>query len=357
MKIFNYDGYGVYKISNTVSGKCYIGISKHCNQRVSQHISMLRRGKHDNHHLQRAWDKYGEESFTFSLIEKFDMNEVDKEHVLLREIYWIDFYDSYRHGYNQSKGGDGSPFVQFSEERNKKISESSRGRKQPWNTREKSFNARHIICLNTRKEYFCIADAEEEYKISCASIIRSCQSRNALSNKCYHVFMYYEDFLELSENDIEQIIRSAKYKKEHKWDGMAESVVCVNTGEVFVSGRLAAEQYKTDYSRIRKCCKGEYHSAGKSETGEPLAWMSLKDYDSASKEEIAYKLRDALLMGNRNKPVRVKCLTTGERFENMATASKAYGISQVSLARKLKVDGVCGIHPITKEKLKWKVIS
>ena len=56
---------GVYQIKNVASGKMYIGSSVSVQQRFRQHKSALRRGKHQNSHLQSAWNLYGEQVFIF----------------------------------------------------------------------------------------------------------------------------------------------------------------------------------------------------------------------------------------------------------------------------------------------------
>lgn len=64
---------GIYKILNTKNGKYYVGSSKHMltgkNNRKYYHFHFLIKGKHYNEHLQRAWNKYGESSFEFMIIE------------------------------------------------------------------------------------------------------------------------------------------------------------------------------------------------------------------------------------------------------------------------------------------------
>lgn len=57
---------GIYEILNTVDGKRYIGSAVHFRKRWNLHRSALRRGVHHNQFLQSAWQKYGEDAFSFS---------------------------------------------------------------------------------------------------------------------------------------------------------------------------------------------------------------------------------------------------------------------------------------------------
>lgn len=76
---------GIYKIINVVNNKFYVGSSVDLRKRKSKHFSELRHNKHNNKHLQRAWDKYGEASFVFVVVE-----ELDREHDLLAaENIWL----------------------------------------------------------------------------------------------------------------------------------------------------------------------------------------------------------------------------------------------------------------------------
>ena len=59
---------GVYSITNTANGKIYIGSSVNIDKRFSGHRNALNKGKHENSHLQRAWDKHGIESFRFAVL-------------------------------------------------------------------------------------------------------------------------------------------------------------------------------------------------------------------------------------------------------------------------------------------------
>ena len=93
---------GIYKIENIINHKIYVGQSSHIKERWAHHCSDLNSGCHHNCHLQNAWNKYGRDSFKFSVIEECAIDELDN-----REQYWIEYYDSYNTGYNLDKGGQG----------------------------------------------------------------------------------------------------------------------------------------------------------------------------------------------------------------------------------------------------------
>jgi hypothetical protein len=69
----------------------------------------LRQGKHQNKHLQSAWDKYGEYSFEFSVLEF-----TERSNLLDAEQNWLDKTRAYdrRYGYNIFKYA-GSPGDKF----------------------------------------------------------------------------------------------------------------------------------------------------------------------------------------------------------------------------------------------------
>ncbi|MDK2600541.1 NUMOD3 domain-containing DNA-binding protein [Bacillus stercoris] len=80
---------GVYKITNIVTGKYYIGSSYNCEERWKGHLKGLRNSKHVNNHLQHAFDKYGIDNFTFEIIHALPVDEArDKE-----QWYIDNFYD------------------------------------------------------------------------------------------------------------------------------------------------------------------------------------------------------------------------------------------------------------------------
>lgn len=77
---------GVYQIRNVISGKVYIGSTQiSFNKRKYQHFRLLRANKHHSISLQRAWNKHGEISFIFEILE-----ECAASYCIEREQYYLD---------------------------------------------------------------------------------------------------------------------------------------------------------------------------------------------------------------------------------------------------------------------------
>lgn len=123
---------GVYKITNTQNGKCYVGSAIDLEKRKKEHLRMLNRNYHNNNYLQNAWNKYGSNSFDFLVVEK-----CTKEDLLLREQYWIDKENSYESGYNLRPQAANNFGMKHSRQTIKKIKESNLGLKRSKETREK----------------------------------------------------------------------------------------------------------------------------------------------------------------------------------------------------------------------------
>jgi group I intron endonuclease len=66
---------GIYCIKNVVTGKMYIGSSINIEGRWKQHRYQLNTNRHENHYLQHSWNKHGEGSFEFSILEVVDLTK------------------------------------------------------------------------------------------------------------------------------------------------------------------------------------------------------------------------------------------------------------------------------------------
>lgn len=98
--------YYIYKIENLINHKIYIGLTNNLIRRRNRHFSDLRRKCHDNSFLQKEYNIYGEENFSFEKIYEGDISEKE---ISEKERYYIKLYDSYREGYNQNEGGNFGP--------------------------------------------------------------------------------------------------------------------------------------------------------------------------------------------------------------------------------------------------------
>jgi group I intron endonuclease len=69
---------GIYFIMNKLDGKVYVGSAQDIKKRIVRHRSQLNHQTHPNQHLQLAWNKYGEENFTFDILELVDIPDLIK---------------------------------------------------------------------------------------------------------------------------------------------------------------------------------------------------------------------------------------------------------------------------------------
>ena len=91
---------GIYKITNTVNGKCYIGQSNDIHRRFSEHKSLNYRKEYPDKILYKAISKYGIDKFIFEVIEECEETNLND-----RENYWMSELNSIKNGYNQIKAG------------------------------------------------------------------------------------------------------------------------------------------------------------------------------------------------------------------------------------------------------------
>lgn len=98
----------VYKITNKINNKCYIGSTYNFESRKSQHIKASKNkagNKTYNYPLYKAFRKYGLENFTFEILED-NIKLID---IAAKELDYIEKFNSYTNtgwGYNQTEYTD-----------------------------------------------------------------------------------------------------------------------------------------------------------------------------------------------------------------------------------------------------------
>lgn len=98
--------YYIYKIENLQNHKKYIGLTNNIARRRSRHFTDLRGNRHDNNFLQKEFNIYGQDNFSFSV--EFS-GDISYEEISEKEKEYIKKYDSYKNGYNQNEGGNFGP--------------------------------------------------------------------------------------------------------------------------------------------------------------------------------------------------------------------------------------------------------
>lgn len=94
---------GIYLVTNTINKIQYIGQAKNIYVRFNNHHKtdyLNPKNSCYNTKFYKALREYGLENFVVSIIELCPVEELDE-----KEIYYIDLYDTYHHGYNSTPGG------------------------------------------------------------------------------------------------------------------------------------------------------------------------------------------------------------------------------------------------------------
>lgn len=281
MKIGNIECYGIiYKITNLINRKIYIGQTVNSFKKrydykgvgiervYNYHMACKKYNKPYNDHIVKAIEKYGFENW--EVIEIFDV-AFSKGELDIKEKHYISIYNTMdrKYGYNNTEGGANG---KQTEEVRRKHSETKKGK----NKGKDNPKSKMVICITTNEIFDCLSDASNLYNLSTSEISGSCKGKRG--NKTYThagklsdgtplVWRYYEDYLNMTEKDIQHAIEFAK--NNHK--GGNKSVICITTGKIFKSAKEAGDYYGITNTVIIRCCKGKCKSAGKL-NGEKLIW-------------------------------------------------------------------------------------
>lgn len=266
--------YGIiYMIKNKINNKIYIGqtIQKFDDRYTSGDIR-----KTHNKYLKRSIDKYGIENFYVD--KEFDVAYSKEELDKLEDMYILIYKTMYKEtGYNNKRGGANG---KFSEETIIKLKESHKGKQLPEEQKEKIRKAllknaskRKVICITTGEVFDSITEASKEKNVLDSSISACCKGKRKrtinLKTKEIMYWRYYEDYLKMSQNEIDEYITKCNKQAGKK-------IRCITTNEIFDTLKEASEKYNISDSCISRVCKGKLKNAGKLKDGTKLEWKYLK---------------------------------------------------------------------------------
>ena len=160
---------GIYIIENLITKEFYLGSSRNLKHRWSSgHKQHLIKNNHTNLHLQRSWNKYGNNNFIFTIIENCSIANLYKLEQLYLDflfpskmLYNFNKIVGYYKNFNQKKDTKLKISLSMSgrtltEEHKKNLSESKKGKnnpqygKRPWNLNKKYSNPK-ISKSNSKK--------------------------------------------------------------------------------------------------------------------------------------------------------------------------------------------------------------
>lgn len=210
--------YYIYKATNRINGKSYIGQTVDYRSRVWQHQRCYEKEKCKFHD---AIQEFGFDNFDWEILKTCE----SKKEANQSERYYIEYYNSYRNGYNENKGGVGG------------------------------HNAVPVVCLSLSgefvKRYDSAADAEKD-GFNNVNVILCC--KNKLHTCKNHLFMFEEDYLKHG---------AKKYKKPES-KCMKPVIQCDMNGNFineFKSAQQAAIETRTRRTSIVGVLTGKYKSA------------------------------------------------------------------------------------------------
>jgi group I intron endonuclease len=112
---------GIYKITNIINNKFYIGSAVNIRKRQNEHFNNLKTNKHENKKLQNSYNKYKKENFKFEVLVY-----CPKEYCLKLEQW---FLDNMKPILNISPNASSQLGYKHTEETKLKISKKHKGKK------------------------------------------------------------------------------------------------------------------------------------------------------------------------------------------------------------------------------------
>lgn len=300
--------YCIYKHTNKINGKVYIGQTCQTPQG--------RWGKDGKNYLShdtkfaRAIKKYGWDNFWHEIIEE-NIDSIEKSNE--RETFWIIFYNSVEQGYNSNYGGDNHIPSQEVIEKYKQRTGEKNGFYGHHHSEELKQEMRElfgkpVICLETGKEYDSATYAGELLGI-CGGNIRSACRRGINVKIGIDWFHFY-----YKNEPLPVFI----YPQERK-------VYNIETNEIFPNLIKAGESINKTSKLVGMCCRGKIQTAG------GYHWAYYDNWNNATEKE-KNEIQNQNLKGIGRKK-KVKCVETNIVYNSQLEASRLTGIGQQSISR------------------------
>lgn len=331
--------YSIYKHTNKINGKSYIGQTK---------LKPIQRWKNGEGYrsctlFYRAIQKYGWDNFKHEIL--YTNLTLEEANQLEEEL--INKYDTTNpnYGYNIKYGGNNNTIT---EDIKHKISLANKGKFVGKNNpnygnhklsgKNNPWYGKHHTEESKRKlsEAHKGKKLSEEHKRKIGESVKGklIGELNPMYGKTH------------TKEAIEKIVET--HRKE---------VYCIELDKIFYSAKDANRELGIDDSSIIKCCKEKLQSCGKHPiTNKKLHWMYMEDTETEEGKEKINKILNNNYFEKKKYPTTpVYCVELNTYFISSKEAKEKLGIDSSAILKccKGKIKSA-GKHPIIKEPLHWK---
>jgi len=238
---------GVYMIKNLINDKIYIGSTCiNFYSRIYNHILNLNKNIHGNIHLQRAWNKYGNNNFIFEILENCTF---DKKSILKMEQNYL---DTLHPEYNICRIAKSVKGRKMSDANKELLRERMLGKNNYSYdfTKYIFYHLKYGLQIKTQREFYNYS------KCNYSNINQMVHDGKTISTKGWFCFGIYNDKFDTSENNLKNLYsKKVKYQKNKQIRYNREIFHFINdtTGEIFNGTRYEfSEKYNLKLKSVRK---------------------------------------------------------------------------------------------------------
>lgn len=207
--------YKIYKITNLLNNKVYIGQTKNSlSRRFREHCNE----KSCCIKLKNSIQKYGKANF---IIEQID-TATNKADINIKEEYYISFFNSTndKFGYNIKKGGHDATNL-----------------------------TKKVICLETKEIFESASELARKFNVPPDTIARVCRGERPRFRNKHYVY------LDENNNPITNIINFTARTNNKK-------VKCVELNKIYNSTKEASDELGFSRNAVSLCCRGYSNTCG-----------------------------------------------------------------------------------------------
>jgi len=212
---------GIYKYQNLINNKIYIGKTIDIAQRKRDHRSDASNPKRDNCIFHKALRKYGEENFSFEIVEECSKQELNE-----KEKFWIQYYNSkVPNGYNMTAGGDDGQADLF-----------------------KKAVYQYDLMGNFIAEYESASEAARQLNLFKSNLTAACRGETSQCGGFQWKYKNDDKIIKPIAEKNGKLV--AQYDKE------------MNLIKIYTSAVTASKETNIGVSSIRNCCNGVSKTGG-----------------------------------------------------------------------------------------------